>query len=63
MTFRWDDDVVFKNCAKDDDKNKVRFNVFCYIHYTVLVFAMATTTTTVFIFAHSGTFDFSYYKN
>ena len=26
---RWDDDVVFKNCAKDDDKNKVRFNMFC----------------------------------
>ena len=21
--FRWDDDVVFKNCAKDDDKLKV----------------------------------------
>ena len=21
--FRWDDDVVFKNCAKDDDKPKV----------------------------------------
>ena len=23
FNFRWDDDVVFKNCAKDDDKPKV----------------------------------------
>ena len=36
--FRWDDDVVFKNCAKDDDKDKVVYtfsmsfcNVWCYI--------------------------------
>ena len=27
FSYRWDDDVVFKNCAKDDDKPKVLFHL------------------------------------
>ena len=28
-TYRWDDDVIFKNCARDDDCNKVRTYCVC----------------------------------
>ena len=28
---RWDDDVVFKNCAKDDDKMKVHLLLPVYV--------------------------------
>ena len=28
-TYRWDDDVIFKNCARVDDRNKVHTYVLC----------------------------------
>ena len=28
-TYRWDDDVIFKNCARDNDRNKVCTYILC----------------------------------
>ena len=50
-TYRWDDDVIFKNCARDDDRNKVRTYCVCVqsctVHYGILshyVFVSSETT-------------------
>ena len=29
FTYRWDDGVIFKNCARDYDRNKVHTYVLC----------------------------------
>ena len=29
FTYRLDDDVIFKNCARDDDCNKVCMHILC----------------------------------